>query len=69
MSIRLLEVQACEEATDLKSLMSCHDTSQLVYRLRTQILRFVAPMPEQVGTPTILFPVVSGGAYKIALWC
>ncbi len=38
--------------------------SKLVYRLRTQNLRFVAPMPEQIATPTMLFPVVSGGAYQ-----
>ncbi len=30
----------------------------IVYRLRTENLRFVAPMPEQVGTPTMHFPDV-----------
>ncbi len=32
----------------------------VVYRLRTKNLRFVAPMPEQMGTPTMHFPEVSG---------
>ena len=31
----------------------------IVYRLRTQNLRFVAPMPEQIGTQAMLFPEVS----------
>ena len=38
--------------------------SILVYQLRTQSLRFVAPMPEQIGTPTMHFPEVSGDTYK-----
>ncbi len=32
----------------------------LVYRLRTKKLIFVAPMPEQVGTPTMHFLDVPG---------
>ncbi len=36
----------------------------IVYRLRTQNLRFVAPMPEQMGTPTMHFPEVSGDTYQ-----
>ncbi len=32
----------------------------LVYRLRTKNVRFVAPMPEQVGTPTMHLPDVPG---------
>ena len=32
----------------------------IVYCLRTKNFRFVAPMPEQVGTPTMHFPDVPG---------
>ncbi len=32
----------------------------VVYRLRTKHFRFVAPMPEQVGTPTMHLPDVPG---------
>ena len=33
----------------------------LVYYLGTQKLRFIAPMPEQIVTPTMHFSKVSGG--------
>ncbi len=36
----------------------------VVYDLRAQNLRFVAPMPEQIGTTTLHFPEVSGGTYQ-----
>ncbi len=36
----------------------------LVYDLRAQNLRFVAPMPEQIGTTAMHFLEVSGGTYK-----
>ncbi len=36
----------------------------IVYDLRAQNLRFVAPMPEQIGTPTMHLLEVSGGTYK-----
>ena len=35
----------------------------IVYDLRAKNLNFVAPMPEQIGTPTMHFPEVSGGPY------
>ena len=35
--------------------------STVVYDLRAQNLRFIALMPEQIGTPTMHFPQVSGG--------
>ncbi len=34
--------------------------AQIVYRLRTKHLRFVAPMPEQVGTTTMHLAEVPG---------
>ncbi len=36
----------------------------LVYDLGTLKLRFVAPMPEHSGTPTMHFPEVSQGTYQ-----
>ena len=33
----------------------------IVYDLRAQNLRFVAPIPEQIGTPTMHFLELSGG--------
>ena len=36
----------------------------VVYDLETQKWRFVAPMPEQSGTPTMHFPEVSRGTYQ-----
>ena len=39
-------------------------TRVIVYDLRAQNLRFVAPMPEQSGTPTMHFLEVSGGTYQ-----
>ena len=36
----------------------------LVYDLRVPNLRFVAPMPEQIGNPTMHFHEVSGGTYQ-----
>ena len=35
----------------------------VVYDLRTQILNFVAPIPEQVETTTMHFSEVSGGTF------
>ena len=46
-----------------------HHSVVYMYRLRTQNLRFVAPVPVQSGTPAMLFPEHSfPGTLKIALW-
>ena len=39
--------------------MMKRDVGCIVYRLRTHNVRFVAPMPEQIGTSTMLFNEVS----------
>ncbi len=41
----------------------------VVYRLRTQNLRFVAPMPEQIGTTTMHFSKVSEKCIEGVLIC
>ncbi len=37
---------------------------KVVYDLRAKNVKFVAPMPEQIGTPTMHFPEVSGDTYQ-----
>ncbi len=38
------------------TLRSAPGPGGIVYRLTTENLRFVAPMPEQIGNPAMLFP-------------
>ena len=49
--------------------MVCHGARSRVrtpvYRLRTQNLRFIAPMPERIGNPTMYFPEVSADTYAL----
>ena len=46
------------------STFPCYNIVMIVYDLRAQNLRFVAPIPEQIGTPIMYFLEVSGGTYQ-----
>ncbi len=59
-----LRGQTYKRWSDLSPMIlkqNCNE--ELVYNLRTQKLKFVAPMPEQIGTTTMHFPEGSGGPY------
>ena len=47
------------------SLHNLYGLICIVYDLTAQNLRSIAPMPEQIGTPTMHFPELSGGTLKM----
>ncbi len=58
-----LEITATATLPYMTPIIETLTPALLVYNLRTQNLKFVAPMPEQTGTPTMHFSNVSGGPY------
>ena len=53
-----------QTAAEPPTNLSNNPAGFMVYDLRTQNLRFVAPMPEQIGTTTVHFREASGGTYQ-----